>query len=118
MSNDLNSHYPGDVPLANKMMYGERAITVTARLGVTRGGGKAPDGAVKLMAALVGFADEGECKPSESEYEVWDCTVIIVPKRIYRNGPFKGHRMDQVAVELGGDMSRRFKKCETVKPHG
>mgnify|MGYP001573284680 CR=1 FL=1 len=102
-------------PLATEMMYGPRAVTVRARLALTKGGGPQVDGLVKLMGGFSGFAPKGDnIKPSASEYEIWDCDLIIIPRVIHRDGPFKGHRLDQVVTEMYKP-EERFKKHEKVE---
>lgn len=103
------------VPFANEIMHGEHAVTITARVAITMGGGECPEGAVKIIAGVVGFTDP-KTEFSRSEYEVWDCDVIIVPKRKYRKGPFVGWRLDQVITSLGVDLKARFKQCEEIEP--
>jgi hypothetical protein len=105
----------GTVSLANEMMYGERAVTVRARLMLTAGGGAQVKGLIKLMGGFSGFALSGNIKPSRAEYEVWDCDILIVPRRIHRDGPYKGWRIDQVMTDMGNP-EERFKKHEDVKP--
>ena len=100
---------------ANQMMHGDRAITVNARMAITQGGGAQLEGCVKIMAGFAGFTQPQERPISPSEFEVWDCEIIIIPKRIYSKGPFAGHRLGQVITELGGDIQERFKKCETIE---
>jgi hypothetical protein len=103
------------MPFANEMMFGPRAITVRARLALTAGGGQQVEGMTKLMGGFSGFAPAGEnLKPSQKEYEVWDCDIIIVPKRIHRNGPFQGFRLDQVLTGMH-DPETQFKKHEQVE---
>jgi len=101
-------------PLANQMMFGERTVTVRARLGVTLGGGNQADGLTKICAGFVGLTPSDKELFSGSEYQVWECDIVIIPKKIYRDGPFKGSALSQVVTSLGGDLDERFKKIEEI----
>lgn len=96
----------------NKQMHGDETITVEARLAITNGTGGQIDGMVKACAGFSGFTVD--CEFSEDEYEVWECEIIIIPRRKYRNGPFKGYRIDQVLTGIR-DLNEQFSECEIIK---
>lgn len=100
--------------LANEMMHGDRAVTIRARLALTSGGGNQIKGASKVMGCIVGFTDKRH-KFSREEFEVWDCDVVIIPKRIYRDGPFKGCEIGCALTSLDQRMMEHFKSCETIE---
>lgn len=102
-------------PLANQMMFGDRTVTVRARLAVTQGGGESAPGLTKICAGFVGLTPSDIELFSGAEYQVWECDIVIIPTKIYRDGPFKGSGLEHVITSLGGDLDQRFKEVEEIK---
>ena len=102
--------------VVSEMLAGVTAMRLQARLAITQGGGEQAPGMIKVMAGFSGFTSQTIPPISRKEFEVWDGEVIILPRRIYRGGPYGGWSIEDILMDnFGGDMERRFRFCEKIK---
>jgi len=79
--------------------YGEGAIRRTSARLVVRGGAERYDSGTGSQVVCNGMwgsiVGPNDITGGDPEFQMWDCEVIIIPKRKYRKG-FRGYRADQV----------------------
>lgn len=90
----------------NKQMHGDKAITIEAcRMLITpQSLPKEAKGWRKYMIGGIILSESEITRPdvSENGYEMWDCEIIILPKkRYFGGGKYKAYRIDQAMVSDG-----------------